>query len=225
MHRKDIKQNNWQKSRKDTIGFFIGKQKKGLSLTDSPWVTLAVGIQLQNLVIEGVIKEGMKVLDVGCSIGIEAMYLSKQGLDATGIDFVPETIDIAKKLAGLTGSKSKFISGDFLETNFTNEKRSYDLIIDQGCFHHFPIKDRVKYAQKIDFLLKKGGLFFLRGFSDHMLPSPTNDGPIRLSSDDIVGTFDSFLKTDRLFRFKNIPLPKPHDYKPQIFWAYLGKKN
>lgn len=217
-------QNNWQKSRKDTISFFIKKQESGLKLLDSPWVTLAVGVQLQNLVIEGVVKDGMKALDVGCSIGIESMYLSKQGLDVTGIDFVPETINVANKLSKLTGAKPKFINGDFLEVDFSNEKETYDLIIDQGCFHHFPIDDRSKYAKRVNFLLKKGGLFFLRSFSDQMLPSPTNDGPIRLSSEDIINTFSSFLKTDRMFRFKNLPLPKPHDYKPQIFWAYLGVK-
>lgn len=224
MSMKNKKQGEWQKSRKDTIGFFVGKQRKGLSLKDSPWVTLAAGVQLQNLVIEGVIKEGMKVLDVGCSIGIETLYLSKQGLDATGIDFVPETIGVSKQLAGIIGSKAKFICGDFLEIDFTKDMGSYDLIIDQGCFHHFPVSERSKYAQRVNYLLKEGGLFFLRGFSDQMLPSPTNDGPIRLSSNDIINTFDKFLNTERLYRFKNLPLPEPHAYKPQIFWAFLGKK-
>lgn len=224
MLKKSANQNDWQKNRKDTIDFFISKQRKGLSLKDSPWITLAVGIQLQNLVIEGIIGEGMKVLDVGCSIGIETMYLSKQGLDATGIDFVHETINIAKQLTNLTGSKAKFICGDFLETDFSKDKGLYDLIIDQGCFHHFPVAERTKYAQKINYLLKENGLFFLRSFSDQMLPSPTNDGPIRLSADDITNTFGRFLCTERLFRFKNLPLPEPHNYKPQIFWAFLGKK-
>lgn len=214
----------WQNSIGDTTKFFVEKQNKGLDLQASPWVTLAVGIELQKLVIEGVIKEGMKALDVGCSIGVESMYLSKQGLQVTGVDFIPETIKIAKRLSKLTGAKSNFICKDILELNSLKYNNHFDLIIDQGCFHHFPLQDRDKYAEKAHKLLKKNGLFFLRGFSTEMLPSPTNDGPIRLTSDDILNTFSKYFSVERLYRFKNIPLPAPFAYKPQIFWAFLGKK-
>lgn len=89
----------WQENRKETKKFFQKKQKESLSLGSSPWATLAVGKELQNLVIDGVIKKGMVAMDVGCSIGIEAMYLAKQELKVTGLDFIPKTIETAKEMA------------------------------------------------------------------------------------------------------------------------------
>ena len=100
----------WQENRKETKNFFLKKQEEGLSLNASPWTTLAVGKELQNLVIDGTIKEGMVAMDIGCGLGIETMYLAKQGLTATGIDFMPKTIDAAREIAKLSEANANFIS-------------------------------------------------------------------------------------------------------------------
>ncbi len=212
----------WQEDRKDTKKFFQKKQKEGLSLQSSPWVTLAVGKELQNLVIEGKIHEGMEAMDIGCSIGIEAMYLAKQGLQVTAIDFVPEIIERANELAQLTEANVDFICNDFLEMNLEEYFTKFNLVLDQGCFHHIPLEERKNYAERVHSILSDDGIFFLRGFSDQMLPSPTNDGPIRLTADAIINTFSDHFCIEQLYRFRNIPLPKSN--KPQIFWAFLGKK-
>jgi 2-polyprenyl-3-methyl-5-hydroxy-6-metoxy-1,4-benzoquinol methylase len=212
----------WQENRKQIKEFFKNKQKGGLSLATSPWVTLAVGRELQSLVTDGVINEGMRAMDIGCSIGIEAMYLAKQGLEVTGLDFVPKTIEIAKKIAKLTEANVNFICDDIIEMDLRPYEGKFDLVIDQGCFHHIPVNERSNYAERIYSLLSNDGLFFLRGFSDQMLPSSTNDGPIRLTSDAIINTFYKLFFVERLYRFKNIPLPNKN--KPQIFWGFLGKK-
>jgi 2-polyprenyl-3-methyl-5-hydroxy-6-metoxy-1,4-benzoquinol methylase len=213
---------HWQQDRDKTKGFFEQKQRGGLSLDTSPWVTLAVGKELLQLVIEGVIHEGMSAMDVGCSVGVEAMYLSKQGLSVTGVDFVPDTIERAKTLANLVGAPVQFLCQDFLELDIEPVRGSFDLVLDQGCFHHMPLHERSLYAKKVFELLADNGLFFLRAFSDHMLPSPTHDGPIRLSADAILDTFQPLFAIERLYRFQNIPLPNSN--KPQIFWAFLGRK-
>lgn len=212
----------WQESRKETKNFFLKKQKEGLSLNASPWITLVVGKELQNLVIDGIIKEGMVAIDIGCGIGIETMYLAKQGINVTGIDFVPKTIETAKEIARLSEADADFICDDFIEMDLEKYKGKFNLIIDQGCFHHIPINERINYAERAYSLLSDDGIFFLRGFSDQMLPSPTNDGPIRLTSDEIISTFSKFFLIEKFYRFKNIPLPNSN--KPQIFWAFLGRK-
>lgn len=214
--------NSWQENRIKTKNFFLKKQKNGLSLDISPWATLAVGKELQNLVIDGTIKEGMAIIDIGCGIGIEAMYLAKQGMKVTGLDFIPKTIEIARKIAKLSEADVDFICNDFIEMDLKKYEGKFNLVIDQGCFHHIPTKERINYAKRIFSLLSDNGIFFLRGFSDQMLPSPTNDGPIRLTSDAIIDTFYKLFFIEKFYRFKNIPLPNSN--KPQMFWAFLGKK-
>jgi 2-polyprenyl-3-methyl-5-hydroxy-6-metoxy-1,4-benzoquinol methylase len=216
---KEILQVNMTKVKK----FFDNKQERKIEIANTPWITAAVGTELQRLLKEGIIRDGMRVLEIGCSIGVESSFLAKHGMNVTGVDFVSGTIEIAKEYAELVGANVEYICADFLELKTDGLEGTFDLIFDQGCFHHFPINDRDKYAKKVSTLLKKEGLFFLRSFSNRMIPSPTNDGPWRVSSDDINDTFHKYFITEHLYLFNNLPLPNPSSYKPQVFWSYLGR--
>lgn len=226
MEKPEEKNNNeiLRYSRGNVKKFFTKKTKDESKISNTPWVTAAVGTELQRLYKEGVIRDGMKVLEIGCSIGIEACFLSKHGMDVTGVDFIPETINTAREYARLLGAEVEYISADFLEMSMDGIKEEFDFVFDQGCFHHFPVNDRGKYAKRVSELLKREGLFFLRSFSNRMIPSPTNDGPFRISSDDIYNTFYKYFITEHLYLFDNLPLPNPYSYKPQKFWSYLGRK-
>lgn len=213
----------WQVDRQKTKEFFGEKWKQGIGLNSTPWVTTAVGKELQDLLISQTIKDGMTVLDVGCGMGVEACFLAKHGMQVTGIDFIPETIHRAEEYARVVGASVDFVCADFLG-NLGVIENNFDLIIDQGCFHHIPITERSEYAKRTHDYLNQSGLLFVRAFSDLMLPSPTNDGPIRLSSDDIFSTFLPFFSVEHLYRFKNVPLPQPWAYKPQVFWSFLARK-
>jgi 2-polyprenyl-3-methyl-5-hydroxy-6-metoxy-1,4-benzoquinol methylase len=204
--------------------FFNKKQENKMDLTNTPWVTLAVGTELQRLLKDRTIMAGMKVLEVGCSIGVESCFLAKHGMNVTGVDFIPKTIEAAKKYTKFVGADVNFVCCDFLKFEEKGMNGTFDFIFDQGCFHHIPIADRKKYVEKVASLLKREGIFFLRSFSNRMIPSPTNDGPIRLSSDDIYNNFYPYFITEHLYLFNNLPLPNPTSYKPQIFWSYLARK-
>jgi len=219
-----INQDIIQIDRKNVKKFFTKKTKNKSEISNTPWVTAAVGTELQRLYKEKIIRNGMKVLEIGCSIGVESCFLSKHGMSVIGVDFIPETIETAKEYARLLGADVKYIHADFLEMPIDGMKNKFDFIFDQGCFHHFPISDRDKYAKRVSKLLKREGIFFLRSFSNRMIPSPTNDGPFRISSDDIYNTFNNYFITEHLCLFNNLPLPSPYSYKPQIFWSYLGRK-
>jgi len=213
----------WQTDRSKTEKFFKEKWEQGIGLDATPWMTTAVGKELQDLLIDQSLKDGMAVLDVGCGIGVEACFLAKHGMRVTGIDFIPETIQRAKEYAGIVGAPANFECIDFLG-DLKEIGGSFDLILDQGCFHHIPIAERAEYAKRASSHLRETGLLFIRAFSDLMLPSPTGDGPIRLSSDDILSTFLPLFSVVHLYRFSNIPLPEPWTYKPQVFWSFLARK-
>jgi len=213
-----------QTDRKNVKKFFDGKTENRPEISNTPWVTATAGTELQRLLKDGTIRDGMRVLEIGCSIGVESCFLSKHGMDVTGVDFVSETIEDAEKYAKLVGADVKYICADFLDMSADGMIGQFDFIFDQGCFHHFPINDRKKYAERVSKLLKREGIFFLRSFSNRMIPSPTNDGPFRISADDIYNTFNEYLMTEHLYLFNNLPLPNPCSYKPQVFWSYLARK-
>lgn len=189
-----------------------------------PWITGAVGIELQKLVIEGRMPLESHVLEIGCGIGTEAVYLAKQGMTVTAIDANIDIIELAKLNARTYRAKVDFKQVDLFSIDATVAKSTkYDFVIDQGCFHHIPPQERSRYAEQVNSALGSGGTYFLRGFSDDMPPSPTGDGPIRLDEKTVLGTFSPYFTTERIYRFKNIPLPQ-NGAIPQIFLAYLGTK-
>lgn len=219
----EMSSNIWQESRQKTKAYFEERWRQGVNPGSTPWVTTAVGKELQDLWIDQSLTDGMRILDVGCGMGVEACFLAKHGMQVTGIDFVSETIQHAKEYAGIVGVSVDFRCADFL-SDCGKVGDSFDMVLDQGCFHHIPIAERAEYARRASDCLNPAGLLFIRAFSDRMLPSPTNDGPIRLSSGDLLSTFLPLFSVEHMYRFRNILLPQPWTYKPQIFWSFLARK-
>ena len=54
------------------------------------------------------------VLDVGCGVGTDAIYLTSKGINVTAIDISREAIRIAGGRADKAGVKVNFIAGDFI---------------------------------------------------------------------------------------------------------------
>jgi 2-polyprenyl-3-methyl-5-hydroxy-6-metoxy-1,4-benzoquinol methylase len=56
--------------------------------------------------------EGLKVLDLGCGSGLDAINLARAGAIVTGIEVVPELVEIAKLRATSEGVSVKFLTVD-----------------------------------------------------------------------------------------------------------------
>lgn len=216
--------NNWQDQGLGTVIKYFESVYNEVSVQKTPWVTGAVGIELQKMILDGTFKIGRKVLEIGCGIGTESVYLSKQGMIVTSVEVNKDILKLAKLNAKLYGVDVNFRLGNFLSIDVLAEGLcAFDIVTDQGCFHHIPSKDRENYAKQVNKTLKTGGMYFMRGFSDRMPPSQSGDGPIRLSSDEILKTFLPYFKIEKLYRFPSLPVPGKEKV-PQIFWAYLGVK-
>lgn len=124
------------------------------------------------------------VLDSGCGTGENALFFAGRGQKVTGIDFLPEPIDLAKQKAVERGLAVTFLVMDALALNELPEV--FDSVIDSGLFHVFGDEDRRRYVAGLAAVLKPGGRLFLLCFSDR---EPGTQGPRRVSRTEIEDAF------------------------------------
>jgi cyclopropane fatty-acyl-phospholipid synthase-like methyltransferase len=121
----------------------------------------------------------------GWSVG-EAF--ASRGHKVTGIDFLEEPIQRAKRRAVERGVQATFLVMDALALN--NLPEIFDNVIDCGLFHVFSDEDRKKYVTGIATVLKPGGRLFLLCFSNE---EPGTHGPRRITGQEFLAAVVPFL--------------------------------
>ncbi|UJR24211.1 hypothetical protein I4U23_027178 [Adineta vaga] len=104
-----------------------------------------------------------QVLDIGCGIADNAIYIAKQinNIHITAIDMVPKAIEVARKNAEENKVNIQFEVVNMLDDlSKTNLKlNEYDVILDSATFHVFSNEDRQKYIKNLEKLIKPNGLY------------------------------------------------------------------
>jgi SAM-dependent methyltransferase len=126
------------------------------------------------------------VLDAGCGTGDHSLYFARRGCQVTGIDFVDEAIQRARKKAEGQNLPVTFLGKDALALKGWSER--FDNAIDSGLFHVFSNQDRQRYVEGLAAVLKPGGRVFLLCFSDE---EPGTMGPRRVSRQELRDAFAS----------------------------------
>jgi cyclopropane fatty-acyl-phospholipid synthase-like methyltransferase len=124
------------------------------------------------------------ILDAGCGTGDNALFFAGRGCQVTGIDFLVEPIDRAKRKAASRGLLANFLVLDALELN--ELPQLFDNAIDSGLFHVFSDDDRRRYVERLATVVKPGGRLFLLCFSD---AEPGEQGPRRVSEAELRSAF------------------------------------
>ena len=124
------------------------------------------------------------VLDVGCGTGDNALFFASRGHKVTGIDFLVEPIQRARRKATERGLAATFLVMDALALKDLPEV--FDSVIDSGLFHVFSDEDRRRYVEGLASVLKTGGRLFLLCFSDE---EPGTQGPRRVSKNELHDAF------------------------------------
>jgi len=124
------------------------------------------------------------LLDAGCGTGDNALFFASRGHKVTGIDFLEDPIQRAKRKAAERGLTVTFLVKDAL--TLTDWSERFDSVIDCGLFHVFSDDDRKKYVAGLATVLKPGGHVFLVCFSDD---EPGTQGPRRVSQMELHDAF------------------------------------
>ena len=124
------------------------------------------------------------VLDAGCGTGDNALFFASRGHKVTGIDFLEEPIQRAKRKAAERGLSATFFVMDALALQDLPEV--FDSVIDSGLFHVFSDEDRRHYVEGLASVLRPGGTLFLLCFSDE---EPGTQGPRRVSKQELHDAF------------------------------------
>ena len=99
---------------------------------------------------------GLRVLEVGCGIGTDAVNFARNGAIYTGVDLSAESIKLARQRFEVFGLTGTFIecNAEELDTVFANGEQ-FDLIYSFGVIHHAPSPGRV--VNKLPKLLAPNG--------------------------------------------------------------------
>lgn len=81
--------------------------------------------------------KGLKILDLGCGLGCEAVPLSSLGYNLVGIDNDRRVVQAAKKNGKKFGKKIKIIYGDIFKMDKLFKKNSFGACLSGGVLEHF----------------------------------------------------------------------------------------
>jgi ubiquinone/menaquinone biosynthesis C-methylase UbiE len=151
--------------------FYAGKAPWDIGKPQAPFVAVADQVS-------------SPILDAGCGTGDIARFLAARGHQVTGIDFVEEAIQRARRKAAERGLSGEFLVKDATKLGDWDER--FASVIDCGLFHVFSDEDRRRYVQGLARVIEPGGRLFLMCFSDE---EPGSDGPRRIAKQELYDAF------------------------------------
>eukprot|EP00198_Chlamydomonas_reinhardtii_P012675 XP_001702012.1 predicted protein [Chlamydomonas reinhardtii] len=154
---------------------------------------------VRDLVLRGRCFSG-RVLDAGCGIGDNALFIQKACPQAhvTAVDVVPRCLEFAAakaKLRGMCG-KVQMLAADLLELDPARQHQAlcgpdadgaYDCVLDSSTFHCFGDADRERYVAVLGRLLRRGGLLVMNCMSEE---EGRPGGPRRITVPDLLSVFN-----------------------------------
>ena len=146
-----------------------------------------------------------RALDIGCGSGVFTLWLAERGYRVTGLDFMEPPARMARERVQARAASAEVVCGSVLEFQ---PREQFDLILDRGCLHTLPPRDRPRYRDQLLSWLKPGGSFVLVHLGRRHALDWRPVGPRRRSRDEILELFGPTLKEVE-HRSVIAPLPIP----------------
>lgn len=152
----------------------------------TPWVASAVR--------KGWVRRG-RSLDLGCGAGTLALWLAKNGFQATGLDASASAIAIANRRRPRGQTNPRFRVASALDPPFP--ARSFDLATDIGLLHTLSPGQRRRYARGLARVVRPGGDYLLTAFAREERRQDVGP-PYRLSVAEVVDLFEPSFEVHRV---------------------------
>ena len=125
-------------------------------------------------------------IDLGCGTGTNVISLTQHGWDATGVDYISNSIYKAKRKAISAGQtkRAHFICDSVARLD--GIRGPFQLALDIGCYQGLMLKEREAYRTRLSQILAPGATFLIYG----MIAAPELDYGLTESD---LSAFNQFL--------------------------------
>jgi SAM-dependent methyltransferase len=166
----------------------------GTSLRAMPWFAGRPYPPLVRSVEEGAFAAPGQLLDVGCGLGTNSLWLASRGFRVTGVDIAPGAIAAAQARRAFGGHRVMFLEDDILASALPSTQFHY--AVDIGCFQTLPLRTRNAYVESLARVLRPQATFLLYWVAREETGSW--GPPHRLSVSEVVDSFEARFLVQRI---------------------------
>ena len=138
--------------------------------------------QLVQAVEDGTLQPG-RIVELGCGMGHDAIYLAQQGFDVTALDIAPTALARAQERAEEAGVQVRWLLADVLRPP---DLPPFDYVYDRGCYHGARRQNAAAYVRTVTKLSRPDTRLLILAGSDR---DSRSGGPPRVTEQEIRGDF------------------------------------